>query len=156
LNSIDTCGGTLGAIFSIFLAALTTEVRRAAAAAGPLPVAPGLSFWGKASLAAIETLKLSTAARVGHRTVMDALIPFVEGLASAGAQGGGLKAGFAEAAARCRESGEGTARLVARLGRATYVGDGGGKGDMPPDPGAMSVVALTEGMVRGMDAVGLE
>ncbi|KAG5652494.1 hypothetical protein H0H81_004851 [Sphagnurus paluster] len=148
----DTCGGTLGAIFSIFLAALTTEV----GAAANLSAEVNIGFWGAASLAAIETLKLSTAARVGHRTVMDALIPFVEGLASAKPTARWSE-GFGEAVERCREGGESTQRLVARLGRATYVGDGNKSGSgMPPDPGAMSVVGLVQGMAEGLKVAGLD
>ncbi|KAJ7471889.1 Dak1 domain-containing protein [Mycena latifolia] len=131
----DTCGGTLGAIFSIFLAALTTEVRARAAGVQTAD----LAFWGAAGAAAIETLKLSTAARVGHRTVMDALIPFVEALSKGPA--------FDDAVAACKAGGEGTAKLVAKLGRATYVGD---NGNLPPDPGAMSLVFLTAGMLKGL------
>ncbi|KAF8151786.1 Dak1 domain-containing protein [Crassisporium funariophilum] len=135
----DTCGGTLGAIFSIFLAALTTEVRQRASDVKT----PDLKFWGSAATAAIETLKRSTAARVGHRTVMDSLIPFVEALSNVSK--------FSEAVEACKEGGEGTAKLVAKLGRAAYVGD---NGDLPPDPGAMSLVALTKGMQKGLEVVG--
>lgn len=133
----DTCGGNLGAIFSIFLAALTTEVRTRAANVTTLD----LAFWGAAGGAAIETLKQSTAARVGHRTVMDALIPFVEALAAGPS--------FEAAVTACEAGGEGTAALVAKLGRATYVGD---NGNLPPDPGAMSLVFLTAGMLKGLNA----
>ncbi|KAK7446302.1 hypothetical protein VKT23_014508 [Stygiomarasmius scandens] len=103
-----------------------------------------MQFWGRTATAAIETLKQSTKARVGHRTVMDALIPFVEGLSAAGSEG----KGFEEAVRRCREGGEGTRALKAKLGRATYVGEGnlGPDGGLPPDPGAMSLVRLVEGM----------
>ncbi|KAL1665340.1 Dak1 domain-containing protein [Schizophyllum commune] len=131
----DTCGGTLGAIFSIFLAALTAEVRKVASEAPKTAV--DLPFWGATASAAIETLKQSTAARVGHRTVMDALIPFVDALGTAGS--------FAEVAKACKEGGEGTAKLTAKLGRATYVGD---NGNLPPDPGAMSVVVMMAGMAE--------
>jgi hypothetical protein len=44
------------------------------------------------------------------------------------------------------EAGEGTAKLMAKLGRATYVMD---TGNLPPDPGAMSLVLLTKGMMGG-------
>ncbi|KDR72886.1 hypothetical protein GALMADRAFT_252217 [Galerina marginata CBS 339.88] len=134
----ETCGGTLGAVFSIFLAALTAEVRQRASGTS----IPDLKFWGKAAAAAIETLKRSTAARIGHRTVMDALIPFVDALSTATT--------FEDAVRTCREGGEGTARLVAKLGRATYVTD---TGNLPPDPGAMSLVFLTAGMQKGLEAV---
>ena len=50
-------------------------------------------------------------------------------------------------------SGEGTAKSIAKLGRATYVTD---TGDLPPDPGAMSLVFLTKGMMGGGLARGVE
>ncbi|KAF9039619.1 Dak1-domain-containing protein [Hymenopellis radicata] len=103
----DNCGGTLGAIYSIFLAALTAEVRLLGTSR-PVDVAK-----------AIDTLGQSTKARVGHRTVMDALIPFVEGLSAPASSD---QAGLAEAIRRCVAGGEGTKDLVAKLGRATYVG----------------------------------
>lgn len=78
---------------------------------------------------------------------MDALIPFVDALAADyDASMDTLKA-FGKAVERCREGGEGTVSLVAKLGRASYVGD---NGNMPPDPGAMSLVALTRGMLEGL------
>lgn len=80
--------------------------------------------------AALEQLQLSTAARECHSTVMDA--PRI-GRACSGSRhdGSGGPGGWV--------------RLVPRLGRATYVGDG--KGKMPPDPGAMNVVRLARRMV---------
>ncbi|KAJ7117917.1 hypothetical protein C8R43DRAFT_1036892 [Mycena crocata] len=48
---------------------------------------------------------------------MDALIPFVEPLSN--------RTTFEVAVAACDVGGEGTAALVAKLGRATYVGDNG-------------------------------
>ncbi|KAH8826708.1 Dak1 domain-containing protein [Flagelloscypha sp. PMI_526] len=130
----DTCGGTLGAIFSIFLAALTAEVRTAASQT-PHPPPVDLKFWGSTTQRALHTLFNSTKARVGHRTVMDALIPLVESLSCAES--------FEEVKEATRKGGEGTKELKAKLGRATYVGD---SGDLPPDPGAMSLVALVVGM----------
>lgn len=137
----DACGGTLGAIYSIFLAALTTEVRRLVLEQGSdAGVTP--AFWGEAAKAALETLKLSTAARVGHRTVMDALIPFAEALAN--------EEDYELAYQAARAGGEGTAKLTAKLGRATYVND---DGNLPPDPGAMSFVFIVKGMLEDLSSV---
>ncbi|KAK1222254.1 hypothetical protein PQX77_014887 [Marasmius sp. AFHP31] len=149
----DTCGGTLGAIYSIFLAALTAEVRALApsSSADPSP-SVDVAFWGLTTSRAIETLKLSTKARVGHRTVMDALIPLAEGLGKVAEDSslkGDEKAGFAKAEEACRAGGEGTANLKAKLGRATYVG-GDGDVALPPDPGAMSLVALARGIGKAL------
>ena len=70
---------------------------------------------------------------------MDALIPFVAALSKATT--------FGDAVEACKVGGEGTAKLTAKLGRATYVTD---TGNLPPDPGAMSLVFLTKGMEEGL------
>ncbi|BEI92353.1 uncharacterized protein CcaverHIS019_0411730 [Cutaneotrichosporon cavernicola] len=133
----EACGGTLGAIFSIFLAGMTTSIL-AAAKSSPQPEING-EWFGKMALEGLETLKQRTAARVGHRTVMDALIPFADELAKTG--------DIAKAAAACRAGGESTSTLKAKLGRAAYVGDRKDQ-QMPPDPGAMAMVAVAEGIVK--------
>ncbi|WVQ85797.1 dihydroxyacetone kinase [Cryptococcus sp. DSM 104549] len=129
-------GGTLGAIFSIFLAGLTTALIDSASDSSQPALTP--EFFGRITSSALDTLKARTAARVGHRTVMDALIPFGETLAEKGSLEDAVKA--------TREGGEGTVKLQAKLGRATYVGDV--EGDMPPDPGAMAFVAVAEGILK--------
>jgi dihydroxyacetone kinase len=133
----DACGGTLGAIFSIFLAGFTTSLIDSVSADPSLKATP--AFFGETALRALEALKQRTAARVGHRTVMDSLIPFAESLASTG----DLK----QAAAAARKGGEATKDMTAKLGRATYVGDRADR-DMPPDPGAMALVAVVEGLAK--------
>lgn len=133
----EACGGTLGAIFSIFLAGMTTSII-SAAKSSPQPEV-NAQWFGKMALEGLETLKQRTAARVGHRTVMDALIPFAEELAKTG--------DIDKAAAACRAGGEKTSTLTAKLGRAAYVGDLKNK-EMPPDPGAMAMVAVAEGIAK--------
>jgi dihydroxyacetone kinase len=70
---------------------------------------------------------------------MDALIPFVAALSKATT--------FGDAVEAYKAGGEGTAELMAKLGRATYVTD---TGNLPPDPGAMSLVFFTKGMMEGL------
>lgn len=132
----DSCGGTLGAIFSIFLAGFTNSLI-ASSQSSDLTIDP--KFFGKTALEALETLKARTAARKGHRTVMDALIPFSESLA----ESGDLRLAVQE----CRKGGEDTSEMTAKLGRATYVGERSDR-VMPPDPGAMAFVAVVEGIAK--------
>ncbi|ORY31220.1 Dak1 domain-domain-containing protein [Naematelia encephala] len=134
----DSCGGTLGAIFSIFLAGVTTSLIQSAAQEPPPVISP--EFMGQTALSALEVLKQRTAARIGHRTVMDALIPFAETLAQTN--------DVAAAARAAREGGEATATMQAKLGRATYVGDREDRKQLPPDPGAMALVAVVEGLAK--------
>ena len=133
--TLEACGGTLGAIFSIFLAGMTTSLINSASS-NPT-VTP--KFLGEIALEGLEILKQRTAARVGHRTVMDAMIPFAESLASSG--------DLAKATEAARKGGEATATMQAKLGRATYVGERTDR-DMPPDPGAMAFVAVVEGILK--------
>ncbi|WVF68211.1 dihydroxyacetone kinase [Kwoniella sp. CBS 6097] len=132
----DSMGGTLGAIFSIFLAGLTTSIIKAVEADPQVQVTP--QFFGKMLEEALDILKQRTAARKGHRTVMDALIPFADTLAETG--------DIKKAAEECKKGGEGTVTLQAKLGRASYVGQL--DGEMPPDPGAMAFVAVAQGILK--------
>lgn len=133
----EACGGTLGAIFSIFLAGCTTSLMETA------PSNPTVNgqFFGKVVTQALDTLGQRTAARVGHRTVMDAMIPWAEALAATGSA--------EEAAKAARKGGEATKTMTAKLGRAAYVGDREDVG-MPPDPGAMAFVAVAEGIAKAV------
>jgi dihydroxyacetone kinase len=97
-------------------------------------------FLGEIALEGLETLKQRTAARVGHRTVMDALIPFAETLASTG--------DIKKAAEECRKGGEATIKMQAKLGRATYVGEREDGKPLPPDPGAMAFVTVAEALAK--------
>lgn len=136
-QSVEACGGTLGAIISIFLAGITNALIESANG-GTSTANP--EFMGKMALEGLETLKQRTAARVGHRTVMDALIPFAETLAQTG--------DVSQAAKASRDGGEGTVKLQAKLGRATYVGEREDGSALPPDPGAMAFVTVVEGLAK--------
>jgi dihydroxyacetone kinase len=113
-------GGTLGAILSIFFNAYTSELARTQSMTG----APG---------AACRNLQHHTAARVGHRTIMDVLIPATEILEKTES----LK----EAMEAAVDGAEITKSLNAKLGRATYVGGMEGK-ELPPDPGAWGAMEI--------------
>ncbi|KAL0563972.1 hypothetical protein V5O48_018084 [Marasmius crinis-equi] len=137
----DTCGGTLGTICSIFLAALTAEVRALAPSTPNAPPPPvDIAFWGLTASRAIETLKLSTKARGLAKAAEDS---------STKGDVGDEKAAFAKAEEACRVGGEGTASLKVKLGRATYVG-GDGDVALPPDPSVMSLVALARGVGKAL------
>jgi dihydroxyacetone kinase len=126
---------TVGAIFSIFLAGLTTQVRDFASS-GQTKDIP----WAQLADGALETLQVSTKARVGHRTVMDALIPFVAELKASG--------DLAKAVQATSKAAENTSRMAAKMGRAAYVGELA-EGTMPPDPGAMAFAEIVKGLLKG-------
>ncbi|OLN97927.1 Dihydroxyacetone kinase 1-like protein 1 [Colletotrichum chlorophyti] len=126
----DNMDGTSGAIYSIFFAALASELRKANA--GVLD----LKSWTTVAVGALEKLQQATPARQGDRTLIDALEPFVRSLQSQG----NLK----DAVAAARKGVEATKGMSASLGRAVYVEESAwGK---VPDPGAEGVLAILEGL----------
>lgn len=118
---------------------MTTALIDAASASAAPTVSP--KWFGEIALQALDTLQQRTAARVGHRTVMDALIPFAETLAKTGDFDAAVKA--------CRDGGLATKDMQAKLGRATYVGEREDR-EMPPDPGAMALVCVVEGIQKAL------
>ncbi|PPJ54568.1 hypothetical protein CBER1_06635 [Cercospora berteroae] len=118
-------GGTSGALYCIFLTALASSLASEESVANALEKALG------------ELCKY-TNARVGDRTMMDALIPFVESLAGDGGEVG-------KALEKAKEGVEGTKKMEAKLGRSTYLDESATRG--VPDPGAYGLLVLLEGMV---------
>lgn len=107
-----------------------------------------MSPWPTALSTALESLSNYTPARPGDRTVIDSLSPFCNALASGST--------FEESVLAARRGAESTRGMKAKLGRATYVGDGGeaGNGDViPPDPGAVGVAAIVEGVYEGFSGI---
>ncbi|KAJ0352394.1 hypothetical protein COL154_006606 [Colletotrichum chrysophilum] len=126
----DNMDGTSGAIYSIFFAALSSELRKASA--GVLDT----KAWTKVAVGALGTLQQATPARQGDRTLLDALEPFVKTLEKTGS--------VSEAVKEARKGVEATKGLAASLGRAVYVEESAwGK---VPDPGAEGVLAILEGL----------
>lgn len=134
-------GGTSGAIYAIFLNAAANRLTELATAeAGAEVDVKGLIQ--RALQGGLDELCRYTPARVGHRTLMDALIPFVAAYAD-----GHLEDAI-DAAAKGAAS---TKKMAAKLGRASYVGqdrfdeEGG-----IPDPGALGVVSILRGVLQGL------
>jgi dihydroxyacetone kinase len=141
IDAVDDMGGTLGAVFGIFLAALATSLR---SLIQTLPdrkesISPGI--YAKAVGKAVETLKGYTGAREGDRTVMDVLLPFAAAFEKSG--------NFAEAVKVAKQKAEATRYLRPKFGRASYVGKGGKEQELP-DPGAWALMELLSGMLKGM------
>jgi len=119
-------GGTSGALYCIYLTAL----------AGALASEANMAM---AMKAALEQLMKYTNARLGDRTMMDALIPFIETLEGTGDAG--------KAVEEARKGVEGTKTMEAKLGRSTYLDESATQG--VPDPGAYGLLVLLEGMSSG-------
>ena len=135
-NAMD---GTSGAIYAIFLNALATALRSTGAhlSSADAPASPQL--WAKALQQSLQSLEKYTPAKPGDRTLMDALVPFVETLEKTGSIG--------EAASAGTKGAESTKGMRASLGRTVYVG-GSGWQDIP-DPGAHGLAEFLEGLAEG-------
>lgn len=133
----QSMGGTSGAIYAIFFNAVANALSKNAQ--NPTGVASIPSLLSGALAEGLDELCRYTAARKGHKTLMDALIPFVETFAQ--------KLDFANALNEAHSGAEGTRKLDAVLGRASYVSkehierEGG-----IPDPGALGVVTVLRGI----------
>ncbi len=91
----------------------------------------------------LEELGDMSGAKVGDKTMMDALIPASEAIAAyEGADEGGL---FTAAARAAMEGAEATRRFVSKFGRAKSYGE---KTIGTPDAGAMSMAYFFQGLAR--------
>ncbi|KAF4435739.1 DAK2-Dihydroxyacetone kinase [Fusarium austroafricanum] len=135
-------GGTSGAIYAIFLNAVANRLLELGADSTSRTIS---EFIQQALQSGLDELCRYTPARIGHRTLMDALIPFVKNYTLDGSLEGAL--------AEARKGAESTRQMVAALGRASYVGqdrfdeEGG-----IPDPGALGVVSVLEGLCEGLES----
>jgi phosphoenolpyruvate---glycerone phosphotransferase subunit DhaL len=88
-------------------------------------------------------------AGVGDKTMVDAMSPAADSLAAAAARSRELRADLADAAMAARAGADATAELVARRGRASYVGE---VSRGVPDPGAEAVAMFFEAAGRALGA----
>ncbi|GAA4794270.1 DAK2 domain-containing protein [Streptomyces ziwulingensis] len=126
---LDGVGGTSGPLFGLLL----EEV--ALAAVGPVLDTPTLRAGFCRGLAAIQRVG---EARPGDKTLVDALWPACEALRAC-PDTACREAALAEAARAARKGVRGTARLRARRGRASYLGE---RAEGVADPGAVGVWLL--------------
>lgn len=118
-----TMDGTSGALYAIFLNSLASNMRFQDTTS---PKAVTTEQWGSALAMSLKDLAVYTPAQPGDRTLMDALVPFVNVLRETN--------DIKKAAAAAKEGAQGTKGMKASLGRSVYVG---GKGfEEVPDPGA--------------------
>ena len=131
----DRAGGTSGAIWGLLLRAWSNALSdedgmdEAAVVRGARLALDGVTRLGRA--------------RVGDKTLVDALVPFVETLEAAFAAGKPLKAAWADAAEAARAAAVATAGLTPKLGRARPLAE---RSIGHPDAGAVSL-ALVAGVV---------
>lgn len=132
-NAFLGTGGTSGPLYGMWF----RELARVGEERGELDL-EGLAEGTAAGLAAVQRLGR---AEVGDKTMVDAMAPAAAALAAAAASGQSLDEGLADAGRAAREGAEGTAAMLARRGRAAYVGEVA-RGVI--DPGAVTVALFFE------------
>ncbi|WP_413450667.1 dihydroxyacetone kinase subunit DhaL [Georgenia phoenicis] len=123
---MSTVGGAAGPLYG-------TAFLRAATAAGDGPV----DAEGVAALltAAVEGVTARGKAEAGDKTMVDALAPAAEAARGVATGGGGARAALEAAADAAAAGAEATEPMVARKGRASYLGE---RSAGHRDPGAQS------------------
>jgi phosphoenolpyruvate---glycerone phosphotransferase subunit DhaL len=107
-----------------------------------------LAGWTQMLDAGLKGVQMRGKAEPGDKTMVDALAPAVEALERAQEDGAELPAALEQSAQAAREGMEKTVPMVARKGRASYLGD---RSAGHQDPGATSSYLLLQAAV---DALG--
>ncbi|KAF3401363.1 Dihydroxyacetone kinase 1 [Talaromyces pinophilus] len=140
VNAVEaTMDGTSGAIYAIFLNSLVHGLRAQDSGSATQVDA---KIWGQALKSAVTALSKYTPAQVGDRTLVDALVPFCDTLAST--------ADIKAAAKAAADGTEATKHLKASLGRSVYVGSEEEWLGKIPDPGAYGLSQFLTGVAEGL------
>ncbi len=102
----------------------------------------------KAFEAGLRAVSKQTKARPGDKTMMDALEPAVATFSAAATSGRTIRQAFHEAAAAAASGAESTKEMIARYGRAKFLGE---KTRGSPDAGATSIALLFSGFCTGLE-----
>ena len=133
MTLVSTVGGASGPLYGTFFLRLGTT----------WPADEDAVALGKALHAGLDGILLRGKAQVGDKTMVDALTP---ALAAYDAhEGEGIAAALAAAVAACAEGRDATVPLVARKGRASYLGE---RSAGHLDPGSASATMLLESAGR--------
>jgi len=140
MTLVSKVGGASGPLYG------TLFLRMAGAAgAGPLD---GAGF-ARALRAGLDGVIARGKAERGDKTMLDALIPACDALDAALAGGGSLGAGLRAAAAAAGAGRDATIPMLARKGRASYLGE---RSVGHQDPGATSTALLLDAAVTALAA----
>ncbi len=135
MTLVSTVGGAAGPLYGTFLLRMGTAL--------PSGTEIGAAELGTALRAGLEGIVARGKAELGDKTMVDALAPALDAYDAAMADGvGAALAAAAEASAAGRDA---TIPLVARKGRASYLGE---RSAGHQDPGATSVTLLLESAAR--------
>lgn len=142
MTLISTVGGASGPLYG------TLFLGMAAAAAGKLELT--LADWIAAFDAGVAGVMRRGKAAPGDKTMIDCLAPAVDALKAAAAEGAGWGSALRAAEEAGRRGMEATIPLVARKGRASYLGE---RSAGHQDPGATSAHLLLAAAVEVLGLV---
>src|SRR4029079_3230703 len=131
MTLVKSVGGASGPLYGTFF------LRMAPPLGTSDPVAA--TDFAKALRAGVEGVVQRGRAESGDKTMYDALAPALDALDAALASGAGLSAALSNAAAAARDGRDATESMVARKGRASYLGQ---RSVGHQDPGATSAAML--------------
>ena len=131
MTLVSTVGGAAGPLYGTFFLQAGTLL------AGKMEM--GLGDWAAALGAAVEGVMRRGKAEPGDKTMLDALLPALKALNDALADDTGLEQALSESAEAARGGMEATIPLIARKGRASYLGE---RSAGHQDPGATSSFLL--------------
>jgi phosphoenolpyruvate---glycerone phosphotransferase subunit DhaL len=131
MTLVKSVGGASGPLYGTFFLRM----------AGALSAVDGVDAaeFAKALRAGVEGVVQRGRAEAGDKTMFDALAPALDALDAALASGSGLAAGLADATLAAEKGRDATESMVARKGRASYLGQ---RSVGHVDPGATSAAML--------------
>jgi len=127
MTLVSTVGGAAGPLYGTFF----LQLGKASGSAAELD----LPQWAAALRAGVEGVKMRGKAEPGDKTMVDALLPAAEALDEASAAGRSLGDALQAASDAAEQGMLATVSLVARKGRASYLGE---RSAGHQDPGATS------------------
>jgi phosphoenolpyruvate---glycerone phosphotransferase subunit DhaL len=98
----------------------------------------------------LAALARQSRAQVGDKSMLDALVPAIKALRRSADEGQSVQNALRAAALAAEEGAASTKDLVAKIGRARYLGE---KTRGTPDPGATSVSLLFKGFHHGIETL---
>ena len=134
-------GGVTGPVFGTLFSELATQAK----GREELDVAD----LAKAFRRALVAIQGIGQAKVGDKTMVDALAPMVAALERAAADGAGMADALDEALRAAEEGRRSTAQMKATKGRARYLGE---RSIGHEDPGAVSFVLIVRALMEGYQA----
>jgi phosphoenolpyruvate---glycerone phosphotransferase subunit DhaL len=131
MTLVKSVGGASGPLYGTFFLRM----------AGALSASDGVDAaeFAKALRAGVEGVVQRGRAEAGDKTMFDALAPALDALDAALTSGSGLAAGLADATIAAEKGRDATESMVARKGRASYLGQ---RSVGHVDPGAASAAML--------------